>query len=30
MDIAWIAGVVALFASLVGLLRVCAALRESR
>ena len=30
MDIAWIAGVVVLFAALSGLLRLCAALREPR
>ena len=30
MDIAWVAGVVVLFAALFGLLRLCAALKEPR
>jgi hypothetical protein len=30
MDIAWVTGVVVLFAALVGLLRLCAALKEPR
>ncbi len=28
MDIAWVAGVVVLFAALVGLVRLCASLKE--
>jgi hypothetical protein len=30
MDIVWIGGVVAVFALLIGLVRVCAGLKEAR